>query len=154
MQRLLQVPFRCAYCDMTWTAVVCRATLHKLAERQALQDNAPPTAASTLQQHLTHVPRPDRRPECKAHIGLCQSNALWSATNVQLMHHKLQGCTVALDSESNKLKEASVKFLHRDPCVLHFQLCLPWSCGSLHPSMTDQKAKNAEHPLHHTLRFI
>jgi len=59
----------------------------------------------------THVPRPDRRPECKAYIGLCQSNALWSSINVKIMQHKLQG-VLKLDPKSNKLREASAQLLH------------------------------------------
>lgn len=59
----------------------------------------------------THVPRPDRCPECKTCIGLCQSNALWSSINVKIMQHKLEG-VLTLDPKSNKLKEASALLLH------------------------------------------
>lgn len=95
---------------MTEAGFFLRATLQRLAEKQAHTASSS-TAASTLQQSVTHVPRPDRRPECKAHIGLCQCNALWSATNVQLMHHKLAGRARVLDPQSNLFKEASIELL-------------------------------------------
>ena len=82
----------------------------------------------------THVPRPDRRPECKANIGLCQSNALWSSINVQLMQHKLHG-HLTVQPQSGRYKEASAR-LHCCQCQ-RLLLYAYWVTSSqgLHPEM-------------------
>jgi hypothetical protein len=95
---------RVPHCD------VRRATLQRLADQQDLTGASSSSSAALMTQN-THVPRPDRRPECKAYIGLCQSNALWSSINVKIMQHKLQG-VLKLDPKSNKLREASAQLLH------------------------------------------
>ena len=80
--------------------VSCSATLQHLADHQAMHSESPIT--SSAQQ--THVPRPDRRCECKAQIGMGQSNALCSSINIRLMQHKL-GAQTDLRSETNQRKE-------------------------------------------------
>ena len=87
----------------------CRATLQRLADRRALQGAASSSAHVAAQP--THVPRPDMRPACKADIGLCQCNALWSSNNMQLMQHKLQGRVTPLDPKSKLLKEVCTQLL-------------------------------------------
>lgn len=81
----------------------CRATLQRLADQQDLTGVPSSSSSAALMTQNTHVPRPDRRPECKTCIGLCQSNALWSSINVKIMQHKLEG-VLTLDPKSNKLK--------------------------------------------------
>lgn len=66
-----------------------QATLQRLVDREALCGASSSPVGFSAQE--THVPRPDKRPECKAQIGLCQSNSLWSSVNVKLMQHKTSG---------------------------------------------------------------
>ena len=116
--------------------MVCRATLQRLAEREAVR-GAPSCPVGLTAQH-THVARPDKRPECKAQIGLCQSNSLWSSVNVKLMQHKTRG-HLALNPTS-KRTQGGKGFFHplmqraAAAPVLATLLCLrcgSWSCMNM-----------------------
>lgn len=64
---------------------VCRSAVQRILDQQDGSHGACPD------ERLLILPEPDRRPECKASIGLGHSNALWSTVTVKLMQLRLVG---------------------------------------------------------------